>query len=584
MIRVSSICCVLFNFLTLKSSGHHFEPILGNTSPIIRLVLFMVVVGHVILGFSQRTAYWLFSMSKYILQTTLQTALNNVPFSEYFSKILDKFPLDIRAATDKFNLEPKADIYAVCPSCHKTFKPIYQNQIPTYRGRCNSRRFQTRCREILTRTRVIRGTPILVPIIPYIVFDFKDWMGNMLSRKGYEEKMDGAWNRIHESPADSSMNDIFQGSRVREFKGHDGRHFSESGPENSGRYLFSLGFDFFNPLRNLANGKRVSVGVIALVCLNLPIDLRYKPENIFLAGIIPGPKEPDFDHINPYFKPIVDIFHKFWFGIFFSKTCLSAVGRMILCALLLLICDLPAARKAGGYVSAQHERYCSVCFCTRTITPYDNYEYHTWKKRTDEDWRENAYAYKNAAAEPRQKVVTTSTGLRYTEFLRLPYYNATKSLVVDPMHNLFLGLIKEHFQNILGYGKSKKDLENIAGSCAAVVIDIDPNNPGNPPPEKPDERSGVKKLVSDLQKPLEHGRSVEETLDKMVKLLTRDSNVRRTSYIYVGKGLGCLPLSMNSSGKIGKKSYTKADMALCIAKWVSDVPYSNYPSCLNKYD
>ena len=35
-----------------------------------------------------------------------------------------------------------------------------------------------------------------------------------------------------------------------------------------------------------------STGVIYLTSLNLPRNERYKPENIILIGIIPGPKEP----------------------------------------------------------------------------------------------------------------------------------------------------------------------------------------------------------------------------------------------------------------------------------------------------
>ncbi|THU87461.1 hypothetical protein K435DRAFT_681623, partial [Dendrothele bispora CBS 962.96] len=87
------------------------------------------------------------------------------------------------------------------------------------------------------------------------------------------------------------MTDIFHGSLIRDFHGPDGKHFSK-GSKDEGRYLFSLAADFFNPLGNKQAGKKISVGLIALVCLNLPLSERYKPENIFVAGIIPGPSEP----------------------------------------------------------------------------------------------------------------------------------------------------------------------------------------------------------------------------------------------------------------------------------------------------
>ncbi|KAI1783145.1 hypothetical protein LXA43DRAFT_977257 [Ganoderma leucocontextum] len=37
---------------------------------------------------------------------------------------------------------------------------------------------------------------------------------------------------------------------------------------------------------------------------------------------------------------------------------------------------------------------------------------------------------------------------RYTELSRLPYFNIVEQVVIDPMHNLFLGLVKTHFYHI----------------------------------------------------------------------------------------------------------------------------------------
>lgn len=564
---ILSIRTARINLKTCKES--HFAPTLEHVHDIVRLVMFMIVVGHTILGFPQRASYWLFSMCKYIIQTTAQKLLRTLHFEGWFNTILSNFPLHIRSAAEKFNLEGKSEIYAVCPACHANYKPVYIDQIPTYRARCNSRRYGHRCREILTRTKLLRGTTIQVPIKPYIVFDFQDWMANLLSRTGYEQEMDAAWTRMRQAPGEGGMNDIFQGSRIRKFKGPDGNHFSESGPPASGRYLFSLGFDFYNPLRNLTNGKRVSVGVIALVCLNLPINLRYKPENLFLAGIIPGPKEPDYDHINPYFKPIVDVFLVFWDGIFFTRTSRYEMGRMIFCALLLLICDLPAARKAGGFVGVQHEHYCSICYCNRTINPYDDYKHDMWVNRTDEECRRAAKNYFEAVSKKKADGCADSTGVRCAEFLRLPYYDVTKSLVVDPMHNLFLGLIKEHFQNILGHGKSKKDLQGTADSFSVLDINISSTDPENPPPEKKEQLSGVKRLIACLQKPLTPGSSMEQALKDLIDEMMKSNRVQVPAFVYVGKGLGCLPRSLSTTGKDGSRKYKKTEMAFSVATWVS---------------
>jgi hypothetical protein len=45
--------------------------------------------------------------------------------------------------------------------------------------------------------------------------------------------------------------------------------------------------------------------------------------------------------------------------------------------------------------------------------------------------------------------VFTRTGVRWSELLRLPYWDPTRTVVVDGMHNLFLGLVQFHVRSVL---------------------------------------------------------------------------------------------------------------------------------------
>ena len=49
---------------------------------------------------------------------------------------------------------------------------------------------------------------------------------------------------------------------------------------------------------------------------------------------------------------------------------------------------------------------------------------------------------KNASTATERTEIEKSLGARYTELSRLPYFNVIRHHVVDPMHNLFLGLAK----------------------------------------------------------------------------------------------------------------------------------------------
>lgn len=535
-----------------------------------QLVTLMIVACHVILGLPRRGCYWLFSMSQFIIQTTLLKAVAGT-LPPYFQAILNDFPRDIRTATDQFNLEGKATVYAACCKCHATHRPTYEGSILTYPERCNARYYGSRCGELLVRPKRIHHSQVFVPIKSYIAFDFKDWLAAILSRPGYEELMDQAWQRMTPSP-DGTLNDIFQGSIIRDFKGPDKRtHFSLAGEEGTGRYAFSLSFDFFNPLGNKQAGKKVSVGVISLVCLNLPIELRYKPENMFLASIIPGPKEPPLDRINPYLEPIISAFLEFWIGVRFTRTHMHALGRLILCAIVVVICDLPAARKVAGFSAHNHEYFCSICWCTKTQHSYDNFDVSSWQRRTNEECRHHAESFQTATTAKKALSSFDRTGLRWSELLRLPYYEPSRFLVVDPMHNLFLGLIKEHFQGILGY-RRQNDASRAAALNAAASLQITiPLDPTNPLPDGKTQKASIRKITKLLQAPLHFDKNNKEAF---AAAITRWSGpgFLVAALVYIGRGVGCLPPTVQSNGRDTdlphNRKMSKKELAERLLSWV----------------
>jgi Transposase family tnp2 len=414
----------------------------------------MVIACQIVLGVSRRGCQFMLSTLQYIVQLALMRVTPNLSPRE--QKLMSDFPVDPRSATAQFHLDGKSVVYAVCPNpkCHCTYKPAFEGDspIPQYPRFCNHRQFSNgpRCKEPLTKPRVVVGVEIQVPIKTFVSFDFKDWVAGLTSRPGFEEQMDSAWKGgapDRKSPDD--MHDIFDGEFIRQFQGPDGRHFGLGGKE--GRYAFSLCVDFFNPYTNKQAGKKASIGIISLVCLNLPPDLRYKPENMFLAGIIPGPHPPPLTALNHYLTPLVDDFLDFWVpGVRFSCTHLYPTGRLVRCALVAVICDLPAARHVGGFAGHSHNYFCSVCHCTRAEHGYGNINYHTWMRRTDADCRSSAAQYNAANDEKARQASFDGSGVRWSELLRLPYFDMARCIVVDAMHNLFLGLIKEHFDGILG--------------------------------------------------------------------------------------------------------------------------------------
>ena len=66
----------------------------------------------------------------------------------------------------------------------------------------------------------------------------------------------------------------------------------------------------------------------------------------------------------------------------------------------------------------------------------------SWKKRNKSE---------HAPTGKAREQVERQFSIRYSELLRLPYFDVVRCHLVDPMHNLFLGTAKK----LLCYGKTK---------------------------------------------------------------------------------------------------------------------------------
>jgi len=62
--------------------------------------------------------------------------------------------------------------------------------------------------------------------------------------------------------------------------------------------------------------------------------------------------------------------------------------------------------------------------------------------RESAEFRENAHEWRRCKSDASRKHFTKSTGVRWTELLRLPYFDPIRFIIVDPMHCLFLGIAR----------------------------------------------------------------------------------------------------------------------------------------------
>ena len=442
--------------------------------------------------------------------------------------------------------------YTVCPEqqCQALYPPAYQKGSPIshYPLTCTykSPRDGSPCGARITRPRRFGNVDVEVPTKRFVSFSFKNYIAELTSRSGFENKMDAVWD-VEEVPA--QMHDIFDGQFLHDFKDRGGHRFGRQTEE--GRYVFSLSIDFFNPFTNKQAGKKVSFGVISVVCLNLPVSMRYKPENMFLAGVIPGPKEPPLT-LKQYLSPLVDEFLVFWDpGVRMSRTCKFPEGRLILCALILVICDLLATRKTIGYAACAHERFCNICKCTRTGEGYGHTACGAWARRSNEEWRKAAMDYQACEDEGARTAQFNKTGVRWSDLLRLPYFDISRCVVVDPMHNLFLGLIKEHFTGILGINLPKPTQEK-----PAIVIAFT-----TPSKLNQNDVTGVEKLRRWLEKPL------ASTFPDRSSALKKLQRLNLPALEFVCSEVRCNVPPLPPPTEPRRSRHTKTELAEALLEW-----------------
>ncbi|OCH85284.1 hypothetical protein OBBRIDRAFT_740161 [Obba rivulosa] len=175
---------------------------------------------------------------------------------------------------------------------------------------------------------------------------------------------------------------------------------------------------------------------------------------MYLVGVIPGPTKPSLSQVNHFIKLLVDDLLVFWNpGMFYSSTPNHPRGRRVHAVMVPLVSDLLAARQVSGMASHSFTYFCSVCYLK--LEDIANFEPSTWPLRDSNAHRAHAESWNSAQSTVERETLFKSTGVRWSQLLRLPYWDPIHFTVIDSMHNLYLGLLKTHCREI--WGMSIKD-------------------------------------------------------------------------------------------------------------------------------
>ena len=363
-------------------------------------------------------------------------------------------PKDPQSCRAMFHIDPITRSFLCCPQCHCLYSyalgddPEFNLQ-PAI-SHCTYQQTVTSpiCGTSLWKRRRMTGEKVVSePVKKYLHQDLKHWVGRLLSRKGIEEHLSGSPYLPQGQQRPDVIDDIWLSDAFVQLKDVSGRPFYP-GPSTEGRLVFSLSVDSFDPFGNKTAKQSISSTGIWLVLLNLPWYLRYLPQNIYLAGVIPGPDKPSLDKIKHYLQLVVDELKEFWNpGVFFSRTYKHPLGQLFFAIVIPVVCDMLAARQVIGYASAPTAHYfCTAC--ELDIDDIDILDRGEWPDKELVHIRCFAMLWKNAQSEEDQKVIFEACGWRWSPLFDLPYWNPILHTIVDSMHTLDLNLLNNHCRTL----------------------------------------------------------------------------------------------------------------------------------------
>nr|VWO94193.1 STE/STE11/BCK1 protein kinase [Ganoderma boninense] len=370
--------------------------------------------------------------------------------------IVDDVPQDIREVIKDLDLAPVTETFVSCPSCSYLYPTSSSDS--TYPDRCTYKRAPDSkpCGRRLRLTRIIAGKSRTFPAGQYVHQDFNHWLGRMLCSPGLEAVVDrDVLDPDNFTPG--THRDVWDTLTFRAFKGSDGKPFIDpTVPE--GRYVFGICMDGFN-----AEGKGGAVRpltAVYLVWYNLPPQLRFKYEYMYLAGVLCG--HPSQEQINHLLRPLVTCFRDSYFhGVWFTSTPLFSQGKLSRSAIIPMVADLLAARQMAGFAPHNHTNFCSLC--TQKLGEIEELDYRNWARRSGEEHRKIAEQWRDAATEETQDEIYDTFGVRWSELLRLPYWDPTSFVALDSMHMFYLGDFQRHCEQVWGMGGKYRDgLDGIA--------------------------------------------------------------------------------------------------------------------------
>lgn len=420
----------------------------------------IALVSRVFDHASQRSASSLLKMLKVFGYSLISVGQPQGPTIEQANALKD-IPDTIGSLESQLNLGIISKPFAVCPKCSCTYEPSYHDNSsePTYDSSCSNTTVHGTCNADILDSTTNKPKKL------FHYYPFNDWFGKFIAQPGIEEYGDRFCEHISAHLDNPAVKyDSRDGSFVREFPAADGSLFvANRGSE--GRWFFKFHADSFNYEGNRIRGAHKSTGVIALICLNLPLHQSNDPANVYLAGLIPGPTEPSVleaahRHYLRHLMTDLQIAYRQGITPYHSyKTYTSKqaqpYSRVHRVAVSNGVLDLKAARPVAGLYDVTSHHFCFFCKCWHTAH-LARVDIQNFTAADNSILQEGARLWSNAKTEQERNHIEAIYGTRCSALWILEYWDPTKQLVPEGMHIFILRVLQNFFRHALGLDNPDK--------------------------------------------------------------------------------------------------------------------------------
>ena len=415
------------------------EEVESTIATTIRWLLLYLLMWAATFGISGNAMDSLINFLHYVFQQLSQ-------YNPFLLAFTAAFPTSLYMVRKYFKLDRDTFIkFVVCPSCHSLYN--YEELLEMTDGKVRKcsfvmfpkhthRSMRKPCgHDLLKKVMLSSGHYKYYPLKVYCYNQLAKSLPNLLERPGMWDLCKQWQSRIIPQ---NTYADVYDGKVWKSFKWKDGNVFFSNSGCNIG---LILNCDWFPPF----DRTQYSVGVLYAVVLNLPRSVRFKPENLLIIGIIPGPEEPPLV-MNSYLKPLTDELLDLW------EDGIRIQGNLVYVAAICIACDRPAACKIGGFLGHSSTFACSYC--------KKKFEYNKdWKKidcsgfdsyppRTHIDHKRNGASWLKAKTLAERTEIEEKFGCRFSQLSLLPYFDCIEYIIIDPMHNLFEGTAKRMLKKV----------------------------------------------------------------------------------------------------------------------------------------